>query len=61
MPQARIRAFHSGHVCLAHNLVTVWNKLGIHFEAVSHIEETLPKIGDSPQERLRQRPQRLKG
>jgi hypothetical protein len=49
MPQTRVFPLHTGHVGLAHNLVTVGDKTGIDRIAITHPEESLPTGDRLPQ------------
>lgn len=47
--QARILRFHTGHVSLADDLITVWNKTWIDLPPVGDIEVALPLLNNPPQ------------
>ena len=52
MPEPCILSFYPRHVCLANNLIAVWNVLRIDLVSIGDVEKTLPEAGDQP-ERLK--------
>lgn len=47
--QSGVLTFHSGHVGLADDLITIRNVLGVDFVSIRHIKEALPETDHCPQ------------
>ena len=47
--QSGVLTLHSGHVCLADDLIAIGNVMGIHFQPIRDVEEAFPQTDPRPQ------------
>lgn len=47
--QSGVLTLHSGHVCLADDLIAIGNVMGIHFQPIRDVEEAFPQTDHRPQ------------